>query len=288
MAGDRGSAHGKEPSAHFASLLRGWRDRSDPVRMGAMVTARRSPGLRREELAALAGISVDYLVQLEQGRAARPSAPVVAALARALRLGPDDGALLHLAAGLAPPTSVVDRDVPDSIERLLVRLQGWPVAVYSADWWLLRWNRPWAALLGDPAALLGRSRNLVWYEMTEHPSRMWVDPAEREVFRDALVGDLRVAQVAHPDDAELDDLINGLHAASTEFTDRWHAARPVLYRGARKKIDHPDVGSMTLDSDVLQAPGADLHLIIYSAAPGTPDASRLELLAVVGGETFAP
>lgn len=272
----------------FASLLRGWRDRSDPVRLGAMVTSRRSPGLRREELAALAGISVDYLVQLEQGRAARPSAPVVAALARALRLGADDAALLHLAAGLAPPTSAVDRSVPDGVERLVARLQGWPVAVYSADWWLLRWNRPWAALLGDPAVLLGRARNLLWYEMTGPSARVRVDPREQEVFRDALVGDLRVAQVAHPGDAELADLVAGLRAVSAEFTERWHAARPVAYRGARKQIDHPDVGSMTLDGDVLQAPGSDLHVIVYSAAPGTRDASRLELLAVVGAETFAP
>jgi len=272
----------------FGSLLRGWRDRSDPVRLGAMVTARRSPGLRREELAALAGISMDYLVQLEQGRAAHPSAPVVSALARALRLRQDDAALLYVAAGLAPPTSTVDRTVPDSLERLLARLQGWPVAVYSADWWLPRWNRPWAALLGDPSALLGRSRNLVWYELTEPSSRVWVDPTERELFRDALVGDLRVAQVAHPGDPELADLINGLHAVTPEFTDRWHAARPALYSGARKQIDHPHVGAMTQDSDVLQAPGSDLRLIVYSAATGTQDASRLGLLAVVGGETFAP
>lgn len=117
------------PLEHAGSLLRGWRDRTAPGRVGAMLTARRSPGLRREELAGLAGISVAYLVQLEQGRAARPSAPVVASLARALRLGPDDAALLHIAAGLAPPTSPVDRTVPDSLERLLSRLDGWPVAV---------------------------------------------------------------------------------------------------------------------------------------------------------------
>lgn len=214
VTADRGSAHAAERSARFGSLLRGGRDRSDPVRMGAMVTARRSPGLRREELAGLAGISVDYLVQLEQGRAARPSAPVVAALARALRLGQDDAAFLHLSAGLAPPASVVDQTVPDSTDHLVARLPGWPVAVYSADWWLLRWNRSWAALLGNPAVLLGRPRKLVFYEMTESFSRVRVDPKERENFRDALVGDLRVAQIAYPGDAELADLISGLHAVN--------------------------------------------------------------------------
>lgn len=252
-----------------------------------MVTSRRSPGLRREELASLAGISMDYLVQLEQGRAAHPSAPVVAALARALRLGQDDTALLHIAAGLAPPTSSVDRTVPESMERLLARMQDRPAAVYSADWWLLRWNRPWAALLGDPAALLGRSRNLVWHELTGHSPRVHTDGEEHDLFRDALVGDLNVAQVAHPEDPELTDLIAGLHAVSPEFTVRWHTARPVLYRGARKQVDHPDVGSMTLDSDIFLSPGAEARLIIYSAAQGTPDLSRLELLAVIANETFA-
>lgn len=255
--------------------------------MGAVLTSRRSPGLRREELAGLAGISMDYLVQLEQGRAAHPSAPVVAALGRALRLGPEDTALLHVAAGLAPPTSSVDRTVPPSMDRLLARVQDRPAAVYSADWWLLRWNRPWAALLGDPAAHLGRSRNLVWHEMTGHSPRVHTDSEEHGIFRDALVGDLHVAQVAHPEDPELIDLIGALHAASPEFTDRWRAARPVLYRGARKQVDHPDVGVMTLDSDIFLSPGAEARLIVYSAAPGTPDASRLQLLAVIADETFA-
>ncbi len=102
-----------------------------------------------------------------------------------------------------------------------------------------------------------------------------------------MVEDLRVAQVAHPGDPELEDLIAGLHAISADVTYRWHAARPALYRGARKQVDHPHVGAMTLDSDVLQTPGSDLPLV-YSTAPGTPDASRLQLLAVVDGETFAP
>jgi len=80
----------------------------------------------------------------------------------------------------------------------------------------------------------------------------------------------------------------GMHAVNPEFTDRWRAARPARYCGARKQVDHPHIGAMTLDSDVLQAPGSDMRLIVYTAAPGTQDASRLELLSVVGGETSAP
>jgi transcriptional regulator with XRE-family HTH domain len=243
-----------------------------------VVTARRAPGLRREELALLAGVSVDYVVQLEQGRSARPSAPVVAALARALRLDEDDSALLHRAAGLAPTTGTVTRVVPAGLDRLVTRTREWPVAVYSADWWLLRWNPAWTALLGDSAELRGRARNVVWFEMTQPNPSVWVDPAEDEIYRDAIVGDLRVAYLENPGDAELADLVTALHETSTEFVERWTAARPARFRGMRKHIDHPEAGPIVLDGDVLQTPGCDLRMVIYSPAPDTPDAARLAKL----------
>ena len=273
---DRGQRTVGAPS--LGTLLRGFRDRCDFGYVGTVATARRAPGLRREELALLAGVSVDYLVQLEQGRAARPSAPVVAALSRALRLDEDESALLHRAAGLAPATGSVARAVPEGVERMVTRMREWPVAVYSADWWLLRWNPAWTALLGDSAALLGRSRNVVWYEMTQPSPCVWVDPAEDDTFRDAIVGDLRVAFLEHPDDAELADLVTALHETSTEFVERWTAARPARFRGMRKHIDHPEAGPIVLDGDVLQTPGCDLRMVIYSPAPDTPDAARLAKL----------
>lgn len=262
----------------FGTLLREFRDRCDFGFPGTVPTARRAPGLRREELALLAGVSVDYLVQLEQGRAARPSAPVVAALSRALRLGEDDSALLHRAAGLAPAPGSVTRAVPDAVERMVTRLREWPVAVYSADWWLLRWNPAWTALLGDSTALRGRERNLVWYEMTQSNPSVWVDPLEDETFRDAIVGDLRVAFLEHSGDAELADLVTALHETSPEFAERWIAARPARYRGMRKRVDHPGTGPIVLDGDILQAPGCDLRMVVYSPAPDTPDADRLARL----------
>ena len=283
MSVDQHPVVDEERSDGFSALLRGWRDRSAPVPDAAR-RARRSPGLRREELATLAGISVDYLIQLEQGRAAHPSAPIVAALTRALGLGPTDAAVLYRAAGLAAPSSVVDRSVPAGVERLIARADGWPAAVYAADWWLLRWNSAWSALMGDPLQLSAPSRNQAWYEMTEDTSRVWVDPLEREHFRDALAADLRLAQVAHPDDTELAGLVRDLRAVSAEFADRWRTARPAVYRGARKSIDHPLVGPMTLDGDVFQAAGSDVRVIVYSAAPGSPDESRLSaLVASVSG-----
>ncbi|MEV4352593.1 XRE family transcriptional regulator, partial [Actinoplanes sp. NPDC049596] len=204
------------------------------------------------------------------------------ALSRALRLDRDDSALLHRAAGLAPATGSLTRVVPAGLERMVTRMREWPAAVYSADWWLLRWNAAWTALLGDSAELRGRARNVVWFEMTQPNPGVWVDPAEDQTYRDAIVGDLRVAYLENPGDAELADLVTALHETSPEFAERWTAARPARYRGMRKHIDHPDAGPMVLDGDVLQAPGSDLRLVVYSPAPGTPDATRLARLTTSG------
>ena len=272
---------------HLGTLLREFRDRCDAGLVGMLSTTRRAPGLRREELALLAGVSVDYLVQLEQGRATAPSAAVVAALSRALRLDEEGSALLHRAAGLAPATGSVARVVPDAVERMVTRLRDWPVAVYSADWWLLRWNAAWTALLGDSAELQGRARNVVWFEMTQPNPRVWIDPREDDAYRDAIVGDLRVALLEHPDDAELVDLVTALRETSPEFVERWTAARPARYRGMRKRVDHPDVGPVALDGDVLQVPGSDVRIVVYSPAPGTRDADRLARLTT-GAAVVSP
>lgn len=276
-----------DQTAEFGALLRNWRTRTSPASVGLVAPARRAPGLRREDLAALASLSVDYVVRLEQGRATRPSPQVVAALCQALRLPETDAALLHQAAGLAAPSVAITREVPAGIGRLVQRLDDRPVGVYSADWWLLRWNELWAALLGDPALLQGRARNLVWYEFTDTPGRVTMTDAERAAFRDALTADQRVAVIEHPDDHELGQLVADLRSHSSDFAARWDAARPMRHRSTPKVIEHPRARTLTLDSDVLHAPGSELHIIVYSAEPGTNGASRLNLLTVVGNEAFA-
>ena len=278
---------GGDQTAEFGALLRTWRRRTSPDSVGLVAPARRAPGLRREELALLASLLVDYVVRLEQGRATRPSAQVVAALCHALRLPETDAALLHRAAGLAAPGVAITREVPAGIGRLVQRLDDRPVAVYSADWWLLRWNELWVALLGDPVELEGRLRNLVWYEFIDTPGRVTMTDAERVAFRDALTADLRVAAIEHPDDDDLGQLVAGLCGRSSDFAARWDAARPKRHQSISKVIDHPRIGTLVLDSDVLNAPGSELHIITYSAEPGTDDASRLNLLSVLGHEEFA-
>lgn len=154
---------------------------------------RRAAGLRREELALLAGISVDYVTRLEQGRASNPSLQVVDALARALRLPAAERAHLFRLAGLAPPgPETVPAYITPSVQRLLDRLAGTPVAVYDASWTLLMANPPYAALMGDPSGWRGDQRNGVWRNLLGADSRVRHTPESRRALEAALVADLRV------------------------------------------------------------------------------------------------
>lgn len=259
----------------LGGLLRTWRDRATPPTPRPAPHRRRTPGLRREELAELAGVSVDYVVQLEQGRATHPSAAIVAALGRALRLSADESALLHRAAGLTPPAVQIERRVPRDVQRFTARLGELPVAVYSADWWLLRWNPLWAALLGDPAAHTGRDRNLVWQVFDTRPWR--AQPADRplDAFQRALVADLRTVLIDHPADRHVNALVDELGEHRPDFARQWTEGGAARHRSERKRVTHPRVGELLLDCDVLQLPGSTVRVLVYSAEPGSADAGRL-------------
>jgi len=155
-------------SSEFGQAVRRFRDRVSPDAAGLSAAGqRRAAGLRREELALLAGISMDYVTRLEQGRATHPSGQVVESLARALRLSAAERAHLFALAGLAPPgPDTVPGFISPGVQRLLDRLTQTPVAVYDAAWTLLMANPPYAALMGDPSRLTSNERNAVWLRTT--------------------------------------------------------------------------------------------------------------------------
>lgn len=191
-----------ETDSGFGQAVRRWRDRVAPEAAGLSDGGhRRAPGLRREELAMLAGISVDYVTRLEQGRAANPSTQVVEALARALRLaGPEREHLFRLA-GLAPPgPGTVPTYITPSVQRMLDRLAGTPVAVYDASLTLLTANPPYAALMGDPSGWRGSRRNSVWRHFLGPGTRARHTPESLRLFETALVADLRSAVGRYPAD----------------------------------------------------------------------------------------
>jgi transcriptional regulator with XRE-family HTH domain len=272
----------------LGTLLRAWRDRRAPADVGLQAYGRRrARGLRREELAALAGLSVDYLVRLEQGRSRRPGPQVVAALARALQLDEREAAVLHQAAGLPVPSGrTVSAHVPPGVQRLITRMVNYPVAVFAADWTLIAWNAMWSALIGDPHQRPLADRNLI--RATFYGSAAWTPivridaeagrPDEKE--QRALVADLRHAVTTYPDDEALRALVAEVRAASPPFRELWDAGAAGRHTSTRKLVQHPLAGELVLDCDVLTAPGSDLKIILYTAAAGGRDSERLDFLRV--------
>jgi transcriptional regulator with XRE-family HTH domain len=274
--------------SEFGQAVRRWRDRVPPEAVGVPVGGhRRAAGLRREELAGLAGVSVDYITRLEQGRAEHPSGQVVEALARALRLSDNERAHLFRLAGLAPPgPDLVPAHITPSVQRLLDRLTGTPVAVYDAIWTLLVANPPYAALMGDPSGWRGNERNGVWRTFLGPANRVRNTPDSRGALECAQVADLRAASARYPADQRLQRMIGQLRARSERFALLWDSGAVGRHEAAHKVVDHPQVGALTLDCDVLTVAGSDLRIMIYTAEPGSPDAERLALLTVLGTQAL--
>ena len=275
-------------TSDFGALLHGWRDRLTPADAGFPVTpGRRAPGLRREELARLAGLSVDYVLRLEQGRATSPSAQVVGALSRALQLSTAERDQLYRAAGLLPPRDgTVTTHVPPGIQRLTARLGDVPIGVFAADWTLLWWNPMWTALHGDPASVPAAERNLARAIFGPHPVlRPFHSDRGPDAFPAAIVADLKEAATRYPADPQLARLLQHLRATSAAFAHLWNTLTAAEHTTDRKTIQHPEIGEISLDCDVLLVPGADLRLVTYTAAEGSDDAGKLDLLRVTGALT---
>ena len=268
----------------LGATLRAWRDRLSPAAAGLPSgRARRAMGLRREELAELSGISVDYVVRLEQGRSTTPSAQVVAALARALHLTDEERDHLYRLAGLAPPIDgeISDR-IPPGIHRVLNRLGDIAVAVFAADWQLIWWNRGWAALVGDPSSTPSHLRNFARdsFPINREDPRLSQWPVTLlgpETAETAIVSDLRGATGRFPNSKRLSDLVQILTTGNERFAELWAAGAVSAHREARKVIEHPAVGPITVDCDVMTDGDAELKIVILTATPDTRDETNLRL-----------
>jgi len=273
----------------LGTVLRAWRDRVSPVEAGLPAGGdRRSPGLRREELAMLANLSVDYIVRLEQGRAKHPSAQVLAALARALRLTDEERDHLYRMGGVAVPTrTMVPRHVTPGVQHIVDRLGEVPVSVFSAAWDTLLTNDLWVTLFGEAPATGGRAGNLLWRQFTGEKTSVSYSAEHGEQFRRDMVCDAHVAVTKYPDDGALASLVTALRSTSAEFEALWHSAGFGEHRESRKTVHNPIVGEITFDCDVLSAPGSDLKIVVYTVIPGSEDAAKLDLLRVSAVRAFA-
>lgn len=267
----------------LADFLRSRRERLSPAEAGLPIgPRRRTPGLRREEAARLAFISTEYYTRLEQARGPHPSREVVAGLARALRLTDAERIHLHHLADVPPlPPAGPNREVRQSILDLMARLPHAAATVISARFEVLAWNSLAAALLEDFAAIPSSERNLV--------RKVFLGPQEKGLrlygvsdapsFARAAARRLRAATARYPADPDLAALIRDLSAGSPEFRTLWSSHDVTEELTLRKTFQHPKVGPLTVNCDVLDITDQDQRLIIYTAAPGSRSEQALHDLA---------
>lgn len=268
----------------LADFLRRSRARLQPADVGlAPGRRRRTPGLRREEVAQVAGMSVDYLTRLEQGRGPHPSPQLLAALARALRLTDDERDHLSLLSGQQPPERHGRTGhVRPALLHLLDRLDDAAAFVVSDIGEYLAQNALAVALVGDQTGRSGREASAVWRWFTD-PAARGVHPAEdHDHHSRIMVADLRAAAARRRGDDDVEDLVRGLRATSAEFAALWEQHEVAVRRADRKRFVHAEVGVVEVDCEVLLTPEHGQGLVLLTARPGTAAREQLQLLRVLG------
>ncbi|GAA4555674.1 helix-turn-helix transcriptional regulator [Planotetraspora kaengkrachanensis] len=268
----------------ISQFLRTRRAKVSPEQAGfSRVGNRRVSGLRREEVAVIAGVSVEYYRRIERGAIAGVSADVLGAIAEALQLDEAEAAhLFNLAraargARKASPRDTVQRVRP-GIQRILEAFVGSPASVHNERTDLLATNRLGRAFYSELlAGDIARGNNARF---------VFLDPRSRDFYSDwgtsadQLIAIMRGHLGRNPGDRGLSNLIGELSAQSREFSTRWASYNVESHRTGRKHVNHPTVGALELDYETIELssdPG--LTLLTYFAEPGSPSAERLALLA---------
>lgn len=271
--------------AGLADFLRRRRESLRPADVGLPPgLRRRTPGLRRDEVAALAGMSSDYYARLEQGRGPHPSDQLLTALGRALRFDDvQNDHLFHLA-GLTPRPHSSGGHIRPGLIKLADRLVDVPVSIVS-DLGEKLWQNAMAdALLGPLAPRPGRERNVTWLWFTKpelrasFPHEDWAHHALNHV------NDLRATAGRRAGDNDVESLVSDLLAASPEFAELWARHEVGRRRFTEKRIDHPEVGLIHVSCEILLTPSTDVAMHVFFPTEGTDAGEKLELLRVIGSQ----
>jgi transcriptional regulator with XRE-family HTH domain len=279
-------------SAEFGKFLKAMRSRLSPEDIGAGPTsgARRVPGLRREEVARLAGVSTDYYVRLEQGRNIHPSRTVLDSVSRALRLSSSEHAhmmdLLENCAASPRSAGQPVQGVRPALRHLLEAVGHVPALVLGRRSDVLAGNPLAFLLFTDFSALPPAERNLTRW--------LVLDPAARELFRDwktvaaEAAGALRLDVGRHPNDPQANQLVGELAVNSEHFRQWWAGHRVASRSAGSVRLHHPAVGDLELNFENLVLPDdPDQTLRLYSARPGSPSSDALSLLGSLGADADA-
>ncbi|MEU0492380.1 helix-turn-helix transcriptional regulator [Nocardiopsis sp. NPDC006139] len=265
----------------LAAFLRARRAGLTPADAGLPDTGRRRvSGLRRQEVAQLAGISVEYYVRLEQARGPHPSRQVLSALSRALMLDTDERAyLFRLADAEAPAARTPNREVSTAVRYLIDGLPTTPAYVLDAGYEVLAWNAMAVHFIGDMGALPRERRNIIeWMFARPEPDPHWEDE-NTDCFARYSVADLRTAYARYPGDPGITRLVTSLLGASPRFREMWESQVVRQRRGFTKRMDHPAVGPLEFECQVLHVPDGDQRVMLYCPEPGSDTERALLRLA---------
>ena len=264
----------------LADFLASRRRQLDPRTLGLpSVGNRRTPGLRREEVALLAGVSHTWYTWLEQGRDIRPSRQVVDAVARTLSLSPAEHEyVLRLAGhGGARPDAAAEA-APDHVQRLLDALGSSPAYAITASWSIVCWNRAYERLYPGVAAVPASDRNLLWLVFTDPDVREllgdWTTDSRRFLTQFRAEAGPRLA------DLQVVDLVTRLQATSSDFREGWASHDVDRFSSGERRFQHPVVGGLVLEhhqQTPADAPG--LNLVVYTAASADTAAKLARLAA---------
>jgi len=276
--------------AGLADFLRRRREALQPADVGmATGPRRRIPGLRREEVAALAAMSTDYYARLEQQRGPQPSEQMAAAIARGLRLTLDERDHLFRLAGHTAPTRVLRADhVSPGLMRVLDRLDDTPAQVISDTAETLVQNRLAAALLGDQTRFTGLARSAIYRWFTDPDERRVYPAADHDLQSRVQVANLRVSSTRGGPASRAAVVAARLREASPEFVRIWDRHQVTGRTDDHKTIVHPELGPIALQCQILTTQDQGQALLVFIATPGTEDYNKLQLLSVIGTQHLSP
>ncbi|WP_424186228.1 helix-turn-helix transcriptional regulator [Actinokineospora sp. G85] len=276
--------------AQLADFLQTRRDALQPEDVGLpRGPRRRTAGLRREEVAALCGMSTDYYTRLEQRRGPQPSEQMLAAIARGMRLSLDErDHLFRLAGHNAPGRGPLGDHIGPGMMRILDRLADTPAMVVTATAETLRQTDLAVALVGDETRHTGLMRSMVYRWFTDAGTRAMFPEEDHPEHSRVFTSDLRAAYSRLGQRSRAGELVDALLDTSAEFRERWEAHEVGVHRVGPKRLLHPDLGLLVVHCQTLHDADHGQVLLVYTATPGSESHEKLRLLPVLGERRTTP